>query len=332
MTRTPSLALLLNLVLTVACKAPVTDDSDADTDTDSDADTDTSVAPVCNKSVNRSAVNKPRGVFTSVLTSGAVGNPQMQGGLIRVPWAEIEPQPGVYDFAAIEDRLALLPAGRQWSLGIHGGYVSVDENDPDLYTSHTYPNGTPRPELSLEMAPSWLVTDYGVETFSMEFRGVPVEMAKYWDPALQDRLSVMLEAVATEYGSDPNLALVYVPQMTSNGLEGHFNGVPNQTLLTAAGIDPNAPDANASFGAIWVQASLQASLSVATAFDTKPVAFEVHELLGEATIPVQIMDGLLADPAFADRAGIGMWWISGDAVSYQTDLVDAIRLPPSTPE
>ena len=50
----------------------------------------------------------------------------------------------------------------------------------------------------------------------------------------------------------------------------------------------------------------------------------MHELLGSAEIPEQIMKGILDDPELKDQVGIGMWWISGKT-DYQSDLVRAIE-------
>lgn len=275
--------------------------------------------PVCNKCINTSKIPKPTGVFTSVLTPSAVVNDTLNGGLIRATWADIEPTPGVFDFTTIEDRLALLPQGKHWSLGIHGGYCMVDEDDPDLYDLPS-----DRPTITLKMSPSWLVDDFGVETFNMEFRNVGVTMPKYWDSTLQNRLSLMIQAVADHYKNDERLILVYVPQMTANGIEGHFNGVPDETLLEAAGLNPPDADSADQFEDIWVEAALTASQHVASAFDNKAVAFEVHEVIGRVSIPQAIMDGLISDASLNHRVGVAMWWISGKS-DYQPELVNALR-------
>lgn len=266
-------------------------------------------AKSCNKSENFSNITKPRGVFTSTLTTGAVANSTIQGGLIRVPWAELETSPGVFNWNKIETQLALLPTGKQWSLAIHGGWTSLDSSDPDY-----------APPMALSMSPAWLASPpYSVPTFSMSFRGVPVNMPYYWNATLQTRIQLMMNAVAAKYKSDVRLQLVYVPQMTSNGVEGHFNGVSSSTLLTAAGA------ANEDqFEEIWVAASLAVSKIVANAFDNKAIAFEVHEVIARSSIPKRIMDTLLTDPDFQNRVGIAMWWISGKT-SYQPNLVEIIK-------
>ncbi|MGH1469011.1 MAG: hypothetical protein ACRBBP_09055 [Bdellovibrionales bacterium] len=310
--------LFISLFLLFACKSN-TSNKQGDSPSSS-----LPIEPACNKSLNKSSVDKPTGIFTSVITSGAVTNPTINGGLIRVTWAELETSPGVFDFSSINEQIALLPEGKKWSLGVHGGWSSVDLDDPDLYDGTTYPDGSPRPTIGLNMVPPWLVSTYNVETFTMAFRSVTVEMPKYWDINLQSRLNIMLQALATEYKSNSDLQLVYVPQMTSNGLEGHFNGVDQSTLISAAGVNPLETDAPEQFEDVWVQAALDATEITAQAFDNKAIAFEVHEVIDRVSIPQRIMDAFLSNMVFENRVGIGMWWISG-GTTYQPDLVKAIK-------
>lgn len=277
---------------------------------------------VCNKSQNDSSIEKPRGTYTSVVTPGAVTNPNIQGGLIRVIWSDIEPTPGEFDFSKIEERRALLPQGKSWSLAVHGGWTSIDMSDPDLENADRLPNG----ELAMaqSMSPNWLQSMDGVEVFEMEFRKITVRMPKIWNPVVQSRLQSMLQAVAANYKQDSSLSLVYVPQMTSNGVEGHYNGVPDNTLLEAAGLDPASNSARQDFEDLFVEASLQVTKVAADAFDNKPIAFEVHDVLSSVNIPKRIMDEFLLDSDFEARVGIGMWWISG-RTNYQGELVEIIK-------
>ena len=274
-------------------------------------------ALACNKSENRSDVEKPRGVFTSTITSGSIDHAQVKGGLIRIAWADLQPtRNGDLAFREIERRKDMLGRNQKWTLAIHGGWTSLDESDPDYRNSNRKP--------ALHMSPEWLETDALAETFEMEFRQITVKMPKYWNDVVQAELKNMIEKVAARYADDPDLQMIYVPQMTSNGVEGHFNGVDHDILLDAAGISSSARNAEQQFEAIWVDAALQASLSVAEAFPNKAVAFEVHEILDRIHAPQQIMNAFLQDPAFEDRVGIAMWWISGDE-TYQPDLIEVIQ-------
>lgn len=258
-------------------------------------------------------IDKPWGCYSSMLTKRATQNPIMQGGLIRTSWAKLEPKPGQFDFSDIERQLRLLPDDKCWSLAVHAGWTSIDAKSESDRPSFRRP-----PDAH---TPPWMVSELGIKTFTCSFRGHATEMPKYWDPLVQERLAILMQALADQYKDDPRLKLVYVPQMTANGIEGHFNGVSHSTLLAAADLDSGDQD---KFGELWTAAALSAIRSTGGAFDNKAVAFEVHELLGSAEIPEQIMKSILNDPELKDQAGIGMWWISGKT-DYQADLVRAIE-------
>ena len=255
---------------------------------------------------------KPIGCYSSMLTDRAVQNPHLQGGLVRTTWAKLEPKPDHFDFSEIERQLQILPEDKSWSLAVYAGWVSIDSKSKSNRSSFRRPPS--------EHTPTWIVSELGIETFTCRFRGMDTEMPKYWDPVVQERLTILMQALADEYKDDPRLKLVYVPQMTGNGIEGHFNGVPHSTLLGAADLDS---DEHSEFGKIWTAAALSAIRSTARAFDNKAIAFEMHELLGSTAIPKQIMKSIQNDPELYDQVGIGMWWISGKT-TYQPDLIDAI--------
>ncbi len=314
---------------TVSTEFPVSDEGEEDVVQDDPAETTTNA---CNKSQNLSNIVKPKGAFTSKLTTKAVTNSTLKGGLVRITWAELETSPGVFDFTKIEDQLALLPNGKKWSLGIHGGYAGVDESDPDLY-SGTNPDGSARLAVNKNFSPQWLIDQFNVETFEMEilvdhttspFKYITAYMPKYWNTKVQERLSMMLNEVANRYKNDSKLQLVYVPQMTTNGIEGHFNGIDHNTLLNAAGIDTSATDAYEQFENIWSEAALETSLSVINAFPNQAVAFEVHEILGRIEAPKMITQEFINNSIFQNRAGAALWWLTNDS-NYQPELLEYLK-------
>ncbi len=288
-------------------------------------------------------VDKPTGTYASVITPRAVLNKNMKGGLVRVTWSEIEPKPGQFDFTRIEQQIGLLRPNMNWTLAIHGGWTSTQpeannrggsnfrgaRNDRGPAANRGPGNSRGRENFSRarsrprSLSPEWLVSDLKAETFSMAFRGNPVEMPKYWDPLVQKRLKEMLVAVGNQYGTDPRLKLIYVPQMTSNGTEGHFNGVTTETLLQAAGINSRLKHAEMLFGNRWVKASGKAAQSVLEAFPNKAVAFEVHELLRSHQIPADLIKEF-QKPKYENRVGIGMWWISGKT-TYQGNVLKLLK-------
>ncbi|MBK1829947.1 hypothetical protein JIN77_04365 [Verrucomicrobiaceae bacterium R5-34] len=267
-------------------------------------------------------IDKPTGTYSSMLTERAAKHPEMQGALVRVMWADLEPNPGSYDFSDIESRLRLLPDGKKWTLAIYGGWTAHAKNAPAPTKRPAFARKPAMQRaLKAHMSPPWLSSKLGAKTFVMHFRGTAVELPKYWDPVVQKRLALLMQAVGKKYNKDPRLMMVYVPQMTSNGLEGHFNGVPNETLLSAAGLKATESQ---KFAQQWSTAALAAISSTANAFPNKAVAYEVHELLGSTAAAKLIMQGILTDPKLKQQAGIAIWWLSGKT-NYQADLISEVK-------
>ena len=237
----------------------------------------------------RGEVEKPLGTFAS---SGALDptiydHPDLRGVLVRVSWADIEPTPGVFNFTKILQQADAAEAeGKKWSLAVIGGGPG---------------------------SPDWLTDDLGAPSIGYSFRGEPgYVLPLFWDAGVQLRIDGLARALGGQFDGRAGLALVYVTQMTSNGIEGHLQGVTMSTLVAAGYTDQR-----------WIDAGKQAARGFAAAFPNKPVAFEVHEVNGSEAVPMAIIDGLWNDPALDHRVGAAMWWISGK-ISYQPDLVAAL--------
>lgn len=230
-------------------------------------------------------IEKPLGIFSSsgATDSAVVNDPENMGVLVRVAWADLEPSAGTFNMAKIQDQLRLVKqVHTQWSLAVLGG----------------------------PSAPAWLyASPYSVEPMYITFRGASVQVPKFWSNTLQDRLAILAAALAAEFGSDSSLKLVYLPQMSANGVEGHFNGTSNSTLLSQGFTED-----------LWVDAVLEAARTFASAFPTKPLAIELHYILGSASAGHRIMQAIEADTALLNQVGVAMWWLSG-RTDYQSGLL-----------
>ncbi|MFH4964182.1 hypothetical protein V8G69_04190 [Gaetbulibacter sp. M235] len=234
-------------------------------------------------------ITKPKGLYTSSFgNETALDNNQVNGSLIRVKWSEIEPNEGVYDFSSIEQFRKIIKARNlKWSLGILAGGDS----------------------------PLWLTESIGADYF--EITGVDntvKRIPKIWDTRVNERLALLAEALSNEYNEDEDLVLVYVPQMTANGIEGHFNGVTTDELLDAGLTSDN-----------WVNSVKETARIFANAFTKKAIAVEVHDIMEDTSIPNRIMTDLWNDSTLNHRVGAAMWWISGKT-TYQPNLIDALTV------
>jgi hypothetical protein len=252
------------------------------------------------------AIDKPLGTFASsgATASGIYSNANLRGVLIRSNWKDIEPTQGNFIFTSIAAQVASAKTnGKPWSLAVTGGGTG---------------------------SPAWLTDPVesgglGAPYITYAFRGVPgYKLPLFWSSLVQTRLARLADALAAQYNNDPDLKLVYVTQMTANGIEGHLQGV-DMNLLIAAGDDRDGDHDvdTADFQIAWVEASKQASRSFAYAFTNKAIAFEVHDVNNAATIPESIINDLWNDPALEQRVGAAMWWISGKT-SYQPALITVL--------
>ena len=242
---------------------------------------------ILENSNNTTDITKPKGLYTSSFgNETALDNNQVNGSLIRVKWSEIEPNKGIYDFSSIEQfREIIKGRNLKWSLGVLAGGDS----------------------------PLWLTESIGADYFEIGGSNNTVKrIPKIWDTRVNERLTLLAEALSNEYNEDEDLVLVYVPQMTANGIEGHFNGVTTDELLNAGLTADN-----------WVNGVKETARIFADAFTKKAIAVEVHYIMEDTSIPNRIMTDLWNEPSLNHRVGVAMWWISGKNI-YQPNLVNAL--------
>ncbi|MGC4111441.1 MAG: immunoglobulin domain-containing protein [Nocardioides sp.] len=249
------------------------------------------------------AVEKPRGIFASAGAgntpsdaNGIYGDAHLRGVLIRVSWDALEPTAGSYNFSSLTAQINNVKSkGLGWSLGVLGGGIG----SPAWLTNPTSAGGLGAPYV----------------TYS--FRGTPgYKLPLFWNSIVQTRLQLLAQALAAQFNNDTSLKLVYIPQMTANGIEGHLQGVGMSDLVAAGYTDAN-----------WIAAGKQAATSFANAFTNKALAFEVHEVNGTATVPSTIINDLWNDAALGQRVGAAVWWLSG-RTTYQPNLLTVLDAYP----
>lgn len=256
-------------------------------------------------------ISKPVGTFSSAGAggSGIYSNTNLRGALIRATWAEIQPtQDGAFDFTAIDTQVNNLKAknsqlGLQlgWSLAVIGGGVG----SPSWLTD-------PAPGLNLQSV-----------TYS--FRNVSsYKLPLLWDPEVQSRLSALATALANKYHSDPDLKLVYVTQMTANGIEGHLQGVDMQAMISKGYSDQVWQDNSIAVAKYFANAFAAAS---GNTYSNKAIAFEVHEVNSSYSVPMNIINALWNDSTLGQRVGAAVWWLSGRS-DYQPNLVTSLMSYP----
>lgn len=234
-------------------------------------------------------VSKPKGIFSSTgSTSNTVLNHlETRGVLIRALWKDIESTEGNFNFTLIDNQLAAIKAkGKKYSLGLLAGGIG---------------------------SPDWLITQKHVPFFDYNFRGLPYKLPLIWNDTVLAYMGKLADKLAAKYNNDTSLLLVYIPQMTANGIEGHLNGF-NQTAFVTAGYTETK----------WIDASLVNARKFAEAFSKKALAFEVHELFNSTIPATSVITSLWNDHTLNHRVGAAMWWISGNT-TYQPALITVLK-------
>ncbi|MCA0351114.1 MAG: beta-galactosidase [Chloroflexi bacterium] len=239
-------------------------------------------------------IAKPLGVFAASGSQNAavIGHEQVHGGLVRIPWNLLETSPGVYNWQQVDLVVAKIrAAGKYWSLAVLAGPAT----------------------------PNWLYeTPYNAPRIRYLFQGNETTVAPAWHPAVRERLRLLALAMAEKYANDPSLMLVYVSQMTANGIEGQLpferDLLPSGTTWAALGWSADG----------WVTTVTGITSDFAAAFPQKALAVELHYVLNDPQIPRRIGDSICGNSAFAGRVGIAIWWLSGRE-TYQPDLLDYFR-------
>ncbi|MCP9768920.1 hypothetical protein EGI22_13455 [Lacihabitans sp. LS3-19] len=239
--------------------------------------------------ISTPSIEKPKGIFSSAgSTSNVVlSHPEVRGVLIRSFWKDIETSEGSFDFSSIDKQIDAIKAkGKKYSLSILAGGIG---------------------------SPDWLISQKKAPFFDYNFRGLPYKLPLIWDNSVQEYLGKLADKLGEKYNNDASLLLVYIPQMTANGVEGHLNGF-NQSAFAAAGYTETK----------WIDASLKNAKKFANAFSKKALAIEVHELFYSSIPASAIITDLWNDKSLNHRVGAAMWWISGNT-TYQTNLITVLE-------
>ncbi len=233
-------------------------------------------------------ITKPIGCFagTNGTNSAVLSHVEARGVLLTETWKNIEQTPGVYNFSTLINKInTVKAAGLKYSLAIPAGAFG---------------------------SPDWLIDSLNAGYHSFVYQSQTLRLPLWWDSICEQKMTELITEIGIQFASDTHLSHVYVSQMTTNGVEGHLNGV-NMTTFATDGFTNQK----------WIDAARTTTYNFANAFPDKPIVFEVHEIDHDTLVPATLMNGFFNDPSLCDRVGLGMWWISGKT-TYQPNLIDFI--------
>lgn len=240
---------------------------------------------------NAQNIYKAKGCSASVgpgVSTVVLQHPQDRYHLITMKWSDIETSPGVFTFTALQNQINIIKSyNKKYALAIASGGTG---------------------------SPAWLVNTLNVPYIDYLFQGTtPYKLPLWWDTVVLQRISLMVTALGNQFANDPDLALIYVTQMSANGIEGHLNGINMTTMYNSGFTATN-----------WINSAKQTAYYYTNAFPNKAIAFEVHEIDNSAVIPSTIINDLYNDITLCQRVGAAIWWLSGKT-TYQTNLLPILQ-------
>lgn len=239
---------------------------------------------------------RPIGAYASLLSGSNTNNPiinhgHAKGALIRTTWNSLEPNDDQFDFSSIDQKIAI---------------INDNRGDQEFFYTLAISAGCGSPQSP--GYPKWMDNRDDIEKWTIKFRNYTCSsMPKGWDDNYLSELKELATALSNKYKSDTNLKLIYVPQATGNGIEGHFNGNFNPSNkndwspLTSQGLSKET----------WKYAMKESALIFAQAFNDRAIGLELHTIIGRSDIPLEALNELYDDPRTGKRVGAAMWWLFG---------------------
>lgn len=211
----------------------------------------------------------------------------VDGVLVRMEWATLEPSPGVYDWSLLDEQIS-----RADQYGIKVSLAVV--------------NGS--------AAPSWL-SSMGVEMFSFQFGTETREMPVPWDSTFQSRWTQFIAAMGARYANEDTISLVYATNSSRNGFEMQLPFSPaDQINWQAAGYSD----------ALYADSWKTAIDAFVAAFPNHPVSHEVHPVLGSDDVANDVYQH--ARDTHGEAVGVlAAWWMVHNALDVYPSMFEILK-------
>lgn len=243
------------------------------------------------------AAETPRGIYVAygrVLNENILRAPYLTGVLVRVPWREIEPAEGRYDWSYLHREINLAQRhGKKVTLA-----VSAGPNTPD-----------------------W-VYEAGAAAFRFTFLnphsprgGQAARIPLPWDRVFLDKWTRTIAALGREFGGNPGITLVHVTGSSKNGFELQL---PEDPMRPRAGASAG-PWAEQGFeGKRFTAAWREIIDAFARAFPDKALDLEVHPVMGDSALAAELVD--YGYQKYGKRFGAFGAWLSGRDLAWDKGI------------
>lgn len=287
---TLALVLFFTMTLLTACGS-----SDDDSSSDVFANTDISTDTTNQTEQGNTIPEYPKGIYCSCGPTNATNSSitsslgvidYLDGVLVRINWADIQPATTTYNWALLDDQLAL---AEQYDLEV----VLAIMNGP--------------------FAPDWLESK-GVVFFDYPFRDITQSLPLPWDETYLSEYSAFIAALGERYTDEERIRLIHITNATTNGLEMQyvFNTATMNQFIAAGYTETKVIES-------W-QTVIDA---YASAFPNHLLDLDVHPVFNSNTIAESVVD--YGHTNLGNRFGVfSAWWSVHNATNVYPAMFDLL--------
>lgn len=243
------------------------------------------------------AVCPPAGIYCSCPPTNGFSHsvipqvaalPFVDGTLVRVVWADLEPSPGVFDWTLLDDELA---RAAENATSVALGVICAATGEPDwLYQS----DGGMAAAASFEF---YFHCNPDLEPCDAERMPLP------WDVRFLAEWTEFIAALGQRYGDHPQITLIHMTNASANGFEMQLPFTP---------VDVQAWNAAGYSAALHIASWETVIDAFAAAFPNKPLDVDVHPVLGSDAVAEAVAE--YASISIGSRFGVfSAWWTQNNA-------------------
>ena len=211
----------------------------------------------------------------------------LDGVLVRISWADLNPQIGIYDWSYIDEQIEYAEAR-----GIHITLAVM--NGP--------------------YAPKWLA-DEGATFIDYVIRNDSRSLPLPWDDVYLSYYKEFIAALGEQYKDSNTIALIHMTNATTNGFEMQYNfSTETEAEFQSAGYSES----------VLIDSWKSVIDAFATAFPSTPIDIEVHPVFFSDEVPNKVVDYGLK--TYGKRFGVfAAWWSEHNALNVYTGAYALIQ-------
>lgn len=239
----------------------------------------------------------PQGIYVAygrALNERILQAPYLAGVLVRVPWREVEPAEGRYDWTYLHREIDLAKRhGKKIALGVAAGPATPEWVYAAGAVPYKFTFGNPHSPRG----------------------GRQEQIPLPWDQVYLGKWLRFIAALGREFGDDREIALIHMTGSSKNGFELQLPDDPPRPRTGP----PSGPWVERGYTRERFTESWQSIIDAyARAFPRQALDLEMHPILGDSSVAAQLAD--YGYQRLGKRFGTFGGWLSGKTPTWDAEL------------